>query len=136
MSDDRGRCIVLWDRDCGFCAWMLAWVLRWDRDRRLRPASIQGPDGDRWLAAMPPERRLASWHLVDEDGEVSSGGRALPAVFRRLPGGAPLAALAALRPPATDAAYDWVAAHRSLLGRPIPAAAKERARTVIGERSD
>jgi predicted DCC family thiol-disulfide oxidoreductase YuxK len=26
-----GRWIVLYDADCGFCNWLLAWLLRWDR---------------------------------------------------------------------------------------------------------
>ena len=51
-----------------------AWLLRWDRDRRLRPAPIQGAEGAARLAGMSPERRLASWHAVDATGRVWSGG--------------------------------------------------------------
>jgi predicted DCC family thiol-disulfide oxidoreductase YuxK len=128
--------IVLWDRDCGFCAWTLALLLRWDRSGALRPAAIQGPEGDRLLAGMPPEERLASWHAVDGDGVVRSGGAGLSAVFERLRGGRVLARATAAQPSVTDAAYRWVAAHRSQLSRLIGAGAKERARRLIAARSD
>jgi predicted DCC family thiol-disulfide oxidoreductase YuxK len=123
--------IVLWDRDCGFCAWALALLLRADRHAVLRPAPIESPEGDRHLAGMPPERRTASWHVVDADGRVTSGGRALTEVLRVLPAGRPLAAVTGALPGVTEAAYRWVATHRSLLSKPIPAAAKERARRRI-----
>jgi predicted DCC family thiol-disulfide oxidoreductase YuxK len=127
--------LVLWDRDCGFCAWMLALVLRADRRRVLRPAPIQGPEGDRHLAHMPAERRLASWHLVDDDGGVTSGGEALTRVLAVLPGLRPLAKVTGALPRATTRSYDWVATHRSLLSRPIPASAKARARRLVEQRS-
>jgi hypothetical protein len=37
---------------------------------------------------------MASWHLVDADGRVSSAGAGFAPVFRLLPGGSPLASLA------------------------------------------
>jgi predicted DCC family thiol-disulfide oxidoreductase YuxK len=126
--------LVLYDRDCGFCAWTLAWVLRWDRAQRLRPAPIQGPEGDTWLARMPAESRLASWHTVDEHGRVLSAGAALSAVLRRLPGGAPLAALTRAAAPVTERGYAAVAKGRPRLSRLIPARAKSRAWELIAER--
>ena len=54
------------------------WLLRRDPGGRLRVATIQGAEGERLLAAIPPERRLASWHLVDDDGRLRSGGAGLP----------------------------------------------------------
>jgi predicted DCC family thiol-disulfide oxidoreductase YuxK len=128
--------IVLWDSDCGFCAWTLALLLRADRRAVLRPAPIQSPEGDRHLAGMPPEHRLATWHLVDGRGRVTSGGQALTEVLRAFPAGRPLAALTGAFPGVTEAAYRWVAAHRSLLSKPIPEAAKERARRLIEARAD
>lgn len=120
--------LVLWDRDCGFCAWTLSWVLRADRRGLLRTAPIQGPEGDRWLAHMPAEQRLASWHLVDDDGTVRSAGAAVTEVLRRIPAGRPLAALTGRAPGLTERAYAWVARNRSTLSRPIPARSKARAR--------
>jgi predicted DCC family thiol-disulfide oxidoreductase YuxK len=123
--------IVLWDSDCGFCAFTLALLLRADRRRALRPAPIQGPEGERLLADLAPERRLASFHVVDDRGRRTSGGEALTELLRALPAGGALSALTGAVPGATDAAYRWVAGHRSLLSKPIPAAAKERARRTI-----
>jgi predicted DCC family thiol-disulfide oxidoreductase YuxK len=107
---------VLYDSDCGFCKWALDKILAWDRSRRLRPVAIQSEEGQRLLAAIPPERRLESWHLVAA-GEVKSAGAAAPDLFRALPGGRPLAALLRAFPRVTDRAYRWVAEHRDLLAR-------------------
>ncbi len=107
---------VLYDRDCGFCKWSLDKILAWDRRRRLRPVAIQSEEGGRLLAAIAPERRLDSWHLV-EDGEVRSAGAAAPRLFDALPGGRPLAALLRAFPGATERAYRWVAGHRNRLAR-------------------
>jgi predicted DCC family thiol-disulfide oxidoreductase YuxK len=127
--------VVLWDRDCGFCAFMLALVLRADTRRVLRPAFIQSPEGERLLADMPEPERLASWHLVDDDGRRTSGGEALTVMLRELPAGRPLAAVTEALPGVTERAYRWVAEHRALLSRPIPASAKERARRYVAKRS-
>jgi predicted DCC family thiol-disulfide oxidoreductase YuxK len=127
--------VVLWDRDCGFCAFMLALVLRADTRRVLRPAFIQGPEGERLLADLPANERLESWHLVDDYGRRTSGGRALTELLRALPALRPLARLTAAQPALTERVYRWVATHRSLLSKPIPAAAKERARRLVAARS-
>jgi predicted DCC family thiol-disulfide oxidoreductase YuxK len=126
--------LVLYDRDCGFCAWMLALLLRRDRHRRLRPAPIQGPEGERLLAGVPRTERLASWHAVDAAGRRTSAGAALAEVLRRLPGGSAPAAVCRLAPGATERAYGWVARHRRLLSRPVPAPAKARARALVAAR--
>jgi predicted DCC family thiol-disulfide oxidoreductase YuxK len=126
--------VVLYDVDCGFCAWGLAWVLRWDRRRKLTPVAIQSAEGARLLADLPEQRRLASWHARDEHGHRSSGGAALARVLERLPAGRPLAALARKFPAATESAYAWVAAHRSRLGSFIGPASRRRARALIASR--
>jgi predicted DCC family thiol-disulfide oxidoreductase YuxK len=130
----HGRLAVLYDSECGFCAWALAWLLRWDRARTLRPVPIQSEDGARLLAEISEEQRLASWHVCDERGARRSGAAAFAPVLQRLPGGAPLAALAASSPRASEAAYAWVARHRSGLGRLVSAHAKRRSRAVIAAR--
>jgi predicted DCC family thiol-disulfide oxidoreductase YuxK len=127
--------LILWDRDCGFCAWGIAVLLRADRRGILETAAIQSAEGDRRLAHMTPERRLESWHVVDDDGALHSAGAALTAVLRRLPAGRPLGALTARAPRLTDRAYYWVARHRSTLSRPIPGSFKQRARARVEARS-
>jgi len=125
----RSRAIVLYDHDCGFCRWTLALLLRWDRGHRLWPAAIEGPVGERWLAAMPVAERLASWHLVEQGGAVSSAGRAVAPLSSYLPAGSPLGRLP-LR--VVEPAYRFVAGHRSAFSRFVPgrwvAAATRRVR--------
>jgi predicted DCC family thiol-disulfide oxidoreductase YuxK len=111
------RPIVLYDRDCGFCRWSLQKLLAWDRRDRLRPVALQDPEAERLLPAMDSERRMGSWHLVTVDGTAYSAGAALAPLLRLLPGGRPLARLAAICPRATNKAYALVARNRSLLGR-------------------
>lgn len=106
---------ILYDADCGFCRWSLAWVLRWDRGRRLRPVALQDPEAERLLPGISEQERMASWHLVAEDGAVSSAGSAVAPLLRLLPGGRPLAALATRFPGVTERAYRWVAKHRGRL---------------------
>jgi predicted DCC family thiol-disulfide oxidoreductase YuxK len=106
-------------------------VLRLDRHRRLRPVALQDPEADTLLAAMPDDERMASWHLVADDGRVYSGGDAFPPLLRLIPGGGPLARALAASPSLTDAGYRAVAGRRSLIGRLIPAAGGGRARERI-----
>jgi predicted DCC family thiol-disulfide oxidoreductase YuxK len=165
------RWLVLYDADCGFCKWLLAGILRWDRAQRLQPLALQTERATDLLADLSREQRLASWHLIaptserleapaeteadaataaddseadsssDEeasaaDAERYSAGAALPPLLRLLPGGALPAGVLAAAPQLTERAYRWVAAHRSLLSKAIPAAWKRRAAARIAERSE
>jgi predicted DCC family thiol-disulfide oxidoreductase YuxK len=111
------RAAILYDADCGFCKWALAQVLRLDRERRLRPVALQGPEAEALLHGMDEEERIESWHLVTPDGHVSSGGAAFDPLTRILGRGRPLGALVRRFPRAAEAAYRWVANHRTFLGR-------------------
>jgi predicted DCC family thiol-disulfide oxidoreductase YuxK len=121
------QAIVLYDHDCGFCRWSLGVLLMWDRGLALWPAPIVGAVGDRRLAGMPMEERLASWHLVEAGGRVSSGGRALILVLGYVPGGGLMAPLLRLAPGAVGRAYRFVADHRSSFSRFVPGWAVTRA---------
>ena len=133
---------VLYDADCGFCRYTLAAVLRLDRDRRLLPVTIQGPDGQRVLGHLTPEQRLASAHVVTPDGRVHSGGDAVVPIARVLPGLGPVAALAGALAAPTRWGYRQVAAHRTRLGRLVSQDRRTRAteaiaghrRRVLGQR--
>jgi predicted DCC family thiol-disulfide oxidoreductase YuxK len=129
------RPALLYDADCGFCRWSVARVLAWDRAERLRPVAIQDPEGQRLLAEMAADERLTSAHLVTVDGRVLSGGAAAPEVLRLLPGGRPLAAVAAAVPGLTERAYRAVANNRTVFGRLISEGAKARARRRIAQRA-
>jgi predicted DCC family thiol-disulfide oxidoreductase YuxK len=126
---------LLYDSDCGFCRWCLGKVLAWDRRRELRPVAIQSDEADGLLGGMPNQERLSSWHLIDGGGSVRSAGAAFPGLLRLLPGGAPLAALTARAPRATERAYRWVAENRSRWGKLVTDGAKRRADRRIDERS-
>lgn len=127
---------VLYDRDCGFCRWSLSKILAWDRARRLRPVSIQSEEGQRLLdaAGVPEERRMESWHLVHADGRVQSAGAAFPALFEMLPAGAPIAKLTRALPRLSERGYFLVANNRSLFGKPVTRAMRERADAKIDAR--
>ena len=129
------RAIVLYDVDCGFCRWVLALLLTWDRPRRLRPVAIQDEEGQRLLARLPEEQRLASWHLAFPDGRLKSAGPALADLFGLLPAGTPVSLLARLLGPLTNWSYDTVATNRAVPGRMLSAAAIRRATERIRERS-
>jgi predicted DCC family thiol-disulfide oxidoreductase YuxK len=126
--------VILYDAQCPFCRWSLGVLLAWDRNRRLRPVALQDPEADRLLPGMDPDVKLASWHLVTRQGDVRSAGAAAPALLRLLPGGRPLAALAAAAPGATERGYALVARHRGRLGRALPRASIGRADRRIAAR--
>jgi predicted DCC family thiol-disulfide oxidoreductase YuxK len=121
---------VLYDPDCGFCRVSLALLLRWDTQGQLRPVALGTEEAHALLAGMPEEEQMASWHLV-EAGTIHSGGAAFPPVLARLRGGRPLALASERFPGASERLYRWVADHRSLLGRPLPASARRWADGVI-----
>jgi predicted DCC family thiol-disulfide oxidoreductase YuxK len=129
------RPVVFYDADCGFCRVCVAAVLAWDRRGALRPVALQDPAAPRLLPGMAEEERMASWHFVQRGGEVSSSGAAFAPLLRRLPGGAPLAALFARFPRAAERGYRWVAERRSPIGRALPAAIKRWADRVIASRT-
>jgi predicted DCC family thiol-disulfide oxidoreductase YuxK len=116
------RAIVFYDHDCGFCRWTLGLMLAWDRGHRLWPAPIEGPVGERWLAAMPVAERVASWHIVEAGGVVSSAGRGIPAILEYVPGGGLPARALRLAPGLVERAYWFVAGRRSRFSRLVPGA--------------
>ena len=135
-SSRTERPVVLYDADCGFCRWSLAKLLAWDRGRRLRPVAIQSSEGERLLAGLTPDQRLASWHFVSRSGVRRSGGIAVVPLLRELPLGSGPAALLSGFPEATERAYGWVVRHRGTLGRLLPAGARRRADIRLERRTN
>jgi predicted DCC family thiol-disulfide oxidoreductase YuxK len=132
--EDNQSWLVLYDGDCGLCKWLLAWLLRWDREGRLRPVALQRPEAGALLADLDPAERMASWHLVSPDGRRVSAGAALPSLLRLLPGGRLPAAVLGGLPHLTSAGYRWVAAHRVGISRFVPRRSKTRAAELVRER--
>ena len=124
---------LYYDSDCGFCRWTLAWVLRWDREERLRPVAIDSAEGERELGDLGAAR-FDSWHLV-RDGGRYSGGRALAPLLEELPGRRVLAPIARRLELVTVPAYRWVAAHRGGLSRLLPERSKARADALVDARA-
>jgi predicted DCC family thiol-disulfide oxidoreductase YuxK len=118
---------LLYDADCGFCKWIVAGLLAWDRHDRLVARAIQSAEGKALLSDLSAEEQVASVHLVAPDGERLSAGAALAPLLRLLPGGSVPARAMARLPRLTSRGYDWVAEHRSQLSRAIPGALKRRA---------
>jgi len=125
------RAIVFYDKDCGFCRWSLGKLLRLDRARRLRPVPIQSPDGEMHLGEMSDAMRLASWHLVVDDGTLYSAGAAVAPLLELLSGGSLPAAVFRRFPRLTNRGYQWVAGHRTALARPLSGRAVRRATARI-----
>lgn len=131
------RVPILYDEDCGFCKTTLALVLVWDRRRRLRPVPIESAEGERLLAGMDRDRRLASWHLAPPgDAPLASAGAAFPPLLRLLPGGTPLARASERLPGLTERAYFAVAGRRGALGHRLPDGVRRRAAELVTARSD
>ena len=127
--------MILYDADCGFCRWSLAKLLAWDRRGLLRPVALQEPEAALLLEDLDEQQRMASWHLVRDDGSRVSGGTALPALLALLPGGRPLAAVLERFPGVLERGYRWVADHRSPFGSLVTRAMVERATNRIVSRS-
>jgi len=135
-SERQKAWTVLYDAQCGFCAWVLSGLLRWDRARRLRPIALQHSEAGQLLADIQPAERIASWHLISPAGTRHSGGAALAQVLRLLPGGQTPARAFARFPRLTEKAYQWVAEHRSQLSRLLPTTTKRNARRRVQEHLD
>ena len=63
-----------------------------------------------------------------------SGGAAMPALFRHLPGGVAVARVLESVPGPTTAGYGWIARHRIAISRFVPRKLKVRARRRLAER--
>ncbi len=123
--------LVFFDEDCGYCRWSVAKLLRFDRNRRLRLIAIQSPAGERLLADVAPELRLASAHLIDGDGQLFSGGDAAAPIAAALPSLAPAAPLLRRLSRPVNASYKLVAANREQFGRLVGSSSRERADRAI-----
>jgi predicted DCC family thiol-disulfide oxidoreductase YuxK len=123
--------IVLYDADCGFCRWAMAWVLRRDARHVLVAMPIQSARGGELLAAIAPEERLRAVHAIAAGGGVRSGGAAVAEVLSALERTRALGRLARALPRTTALFYDFVAARRSSFGRLIGSAARRRADELL-----
>jgi predicted DCC family thiol-disulfide oxidoreductase YuxK len=123
--------IVLYDADCGFCRWAMAWAVRRDHRRVLVAVPIQSPLGGELLADLVASDRLRAAQVVHHDGSRRSGGAAAADVLSALPATRLLGRWAGRGPRTTDLLYRLVAAHRSSFGRLVGKAARRRADELL-----
>src|SRR5256886_11512758 len=85
--------VLLYDRDCGICSALSRWIRAVDIRRRIRFESIQAGRG--LLKGIPEDRMLDAWHMVAPNGQVTTGGDAVPTLVGAFPIGAGLGRLLA-----------------------------------------
>ena len=78
--------VLLFDRDCGICSTFSRWIHTVDIRRMIRFQTIQSSRG--LLPGIPDERILDAFHIVAPDGQVTSGGDAVPTLIGAFPMGA------------------------------------------------
>ena len=123
--------IVLYDTDCGFCRWAMAWAVRRDHHHVLVTVPIQSPLGSELLADIDLRERLRSAHVVGDDGRRRSAGAAAAEVLGVLPRTQGLARLAHRLPSTTALLYRVVAKRRSGFGRLVSNKARLRADRLL-----
>jgi predicted DCC family thiol-disulfide oxidoreductase YuxK len=118
-----GRLVVLYDRDCGVCAFSARRLRRWDRHHRLELVALQSAatSGRPELERAARDRPLVeALHVIDEEsGRVDAGGDAVLAIAIALPGGGMIRPLAAIPPFrwAMGVGYRLVSQNRHRIGR-------------------
>jgi predicted DCC family thiol-disulfide oxidoreductase YuxK len=127
--------IVLYDADCGFCRWAMAWAVRHDHEHLLVTVPIQSPLGSELLVDLVPGDRLRSAHVVRDDGSLRSGGAAAAEVLDVLAPTRALAPLARGLPGITNLLYGLLAARRESVGRLVGSEARRRADELLGATS-
>lgn len=124
--------IVLYDADCGFCRWAMAWAVRRDHHHVLVTVPIQSPLGSELLVDVVPSERLRSAHVIRDDGCRRSGGAAAADVLSVLPPTRALGRLGHSLPRTTALLYSVVAARRKSFGRLVGKEARRRADDLLG----
>src|SRR3990170_4698902 len=87
----EGPYILLYDRDCRFCAASARWAKALDLRGRLRVQPIQASRD--LLPQLQEEQILDAMHVIDAEGRVSTGGDSLPPLVEALLAGPPLGEL-------------------------------------------
>lgn len=127
--------IVLYDADCGFCRWAMAWAVRRDHHHLLVPVPIQSPLGCELLGDVVPGERLRSAHVVHDNGCRRSGGGGAADVLGALPSTRMLGRLTRRLPRTTALLYGVVAARRKGFGRLVGKEARRRADDLLATTS-
>ena len=104
--------LLLYDGTCGLCDWFVQFILRHDRHRDLRFATLQGRYGDAARRAMPELAGVDSVVLVTRSGAYVRSTAALE-VMRYMGGGWSLFLVLYVLPRfVRDWGYDMIAKRR------------------------
>ncbi|MTD46719.1 DUF393 domain-containing protein [Conexibacter sp. W3-3-2] len=135
---------VLYDADCGFCRWSVAWILRHVPAGSIVPRTIQSPEGQALLeaAGVPPQDRLRAAHAHragDPPQALRSGGDVAPMVAPLLRGRTGRAAglgARALPGPVRRLLYGQVATNRVAIGRLVSQRRRAEADALLAAAGD
>ncbi len=116
----RGRAVLLYDGQCGFCLASVRWLRTMDLFGWVDPLDFHAqPDLATLHPALTSERCRSEMILIEPDGRVWGGFQAFQRLSRHLPllwVCAPLAHLPGAEKVGSWV-YRWIAAHRMLLHR-------------------
>ncbi|HYY99868.1 MAG TPA: DCC1-like thiol-disulfide oxidoreductase family protein [Candidatus Binatia bacterium] len=118
MAVSAAPVVLLYDPNCPFCRRCARFLREHDRDRRLEVRRNDSPGLAESVGLSREEVDSAAWAV--EPGRRHRGAAAINRAVAELRGGWPLVARAYALPflrPLEDAAYDWVANHRSIVSR-------------------
>ncbi len=79
------RYLLVYDADCGPCSKFKRAIDWLDRYDRLNYISLVSADELGILNSIPRSRRHKSFHLISQDGNISSGSTAIPNLLALLP---------------------------------------------------
>lgn len=105
--------LLIYDGECRFCRWSVAWIARLARPGTVDFCPFGDPVAQSYLARVPEERRYESMHLV-AGKRIHSGTAAARMILRHLPFGHLAAGLRLHR------MYPFIARYRGTLGRLSP----------------
>jgi predicted DCC family thiol-disulfide oxidoreductase YuxK len=109
---------LLYDGACRLCRFAARLVARLDTRRAVALVPFEDPAAAPFLATIPEEERLTSWHLMLSDGRRYSEGAGALVLLERLPSTKYLAKI--LRPLPVDSLYRIIARNRGRIGSFVP----------------
>lgn len=113
---EKGKTVLIFDGDCGFCSRAARWVKRWDRGHRIQLVPFQQPGAPERYGLTREACEQAAWAITPDGARHRGAAAILVALSEAL--GCPWIR-AFYRVPLfrriADAGYAWVAAHRGHL---------------------
>jgi predicted DCC family thiol-disulfide oxidoreductase YuxK len=116
------RPIMFYDGDCRLCTLTARLVLAVDTGKRVRSATIDSPEADRYLSRLSKKKRYGAFHLY-RDGRVLSGADAIPSLLELLPPISPAGRWLGRSERArsvTERLYEGITRRRAAIGRFLP----------------